>query len=154
MKFFYLIGLSLFCLSSLSAQKDIEGLWEGTITIGGIHSNDSYKFQLYLKSSGRKITGKSIVHLGNEEYIEMDVWGTWHGDRSVYMEEFKFIPVIGKEEEGQKAPFYRKYQFIHNRSIWESKLEGYWQEITNDTFGQKRKRGRITLKRIDKKNKA
>jgi hypothetical protein len=36
MKVLYLLGISLLCFSSLSAQKDIEGLWEGTITFGGI----------------------------------------------------------------------------------------------------------------------
>jgi hypothetical protein len=86
MKVLYLLGISLLCFSSLSAQKDIEGLWEGTITFGGIHSEDTHKFQLYLKSNGRKITGKTVIHLDEQEYIEMDVWGTWHGDRSVYME--------------------------------------------------------------------
>lgn len=154
MKIFYLLGISLLSLCSLSAQKDIEGLWEGTITFGGIHSEDSYKFQLYLKSNGRKITGKTVIHMDDQEYIEMDVWGTWHGDRSVYMEEFNFIPVVGKEAAEQKPSFYRKYQFLHSRSIWESKLEGYWQEITPETFGEKRRRGRISLKRVEKSSKA
>jgi hypothetical protein len=154
MKVLYLLGISLLCFSSLSAQKDIEGLWEGTITFGGIHSEDTHKFQLYLKSNGRKITGKTVIHLDEQEYIEMDVWGTWHGDRSVYMEEFNFVPVVGKEKEKQKPAFYRKYQFLHSRSIWESKLEGYWQEITPETFGEKRRRGKISLQRVKEPSKA
>lgn len=158
MKFFYSIGIFLLCLNSLTAQRDIEGLWEGTITFGGIHSEDTYKFQLYLQTQGKKITGKSLIYLTETETIEMDVSGSMYGDRSVYLEEFNFIPVAGYKneemaEEASPFPFYRKYQFLHNRSIWESKLEGYWQEIINEPFDPYRERGRITLKRVEKRAK-
>ncbi len=152
MKFFYLLGISLFCLVSLPAQRDIDGLWEGTITFGGIHSDESYKFQLFLKARGRKVSGKSQIHVSTDEIIEMEVSGTMFGDRSVYLEEFKFVP-IRLEEEKVGPAFYRKYQFLHNRSIWESKLEGYWQEIINEPFAQGRRRGRIKLTRVKRKAK-
>ncbi len=147
MKLLYLLGIALICTSSLSAQKDIEGLWEGTISFGGIYSKDTYKFQLYLQTRGKKIVGKSQIHLNEQDIIEMEVSGYMYGDRSVYMEEFKFVPVVGDQDSIQ-PPFYRKYQFLHNRSIWESKLEGYWQEITNDPFAEKRERGKISLTRV------
>ncbi len=147
MKLFYILGITLIWACSLSAQKDIEGLWEGTISFGGIYSTKTYKFQLYLQTRGKKIVGKTQVHLNEQDIIEMEVSGYMYGDRSVYMEEFKFVPVVG-DEDAVKPPFYRKYQFLHNRSIWESKLEGYWQEINRDPLDQKRERGKISLTRV------
>lgn len=141
-----LSALILLIALSLSAQKSLEGLWVGTVT-GGIHSETGYKFEMIIEVEGGTIKGKSYVHLGPDEVIEMELRGRMYQDRSIYMQDIEFVATEGKEILPQ---FYRKYQFAYSRSIWESSLEGYWQEIREDAFHPNRKRGRIILKKVGK----
>ncbi len=137
--------------SSLSAQNHLklEGLWRGTMTIGGIESTEKLRFELYLKKDGKRLRGRSYLYLNETKTLEMDVSGKLYGDRSLYLEEWKFIPRRGS----QIAPaFNRKYQMIFTRSIWKSSLEGFWQEITEIPFDTRRERGRIELKKISDKD--
>ena len=130
----------------LSAQLELEGLWEGTITQGGLDSRQAYKFELLIKREGDVLTGRTYVHLGKDEVIEMEFVGKLYYDRSLYLEDLKFIPLEGVDV---VPPFLRKYQLIFNRSIWDSSLNGYWQEITRkDPMDPRRERGRIALKKI------
>ena len=126
-------------------QKGLAGLWEGKITKGGIYSEDGYKFELFLEVEGPVITGRSYVHLGKNQVIEMDVEGKMYSDRSIWLHEKGFID---DQHSSLLPPFNRKYQFIYNRSIWDSSLEGYWQEMIPESFYEKRKRGRITLRKV------
>lgn len=126
------------------AQKSLEGLWVGTIT-DGIHSETGYKFEMIIEIEGKTIKGRSFVHIGPNEIIEMELSGRMYEDRSIYMKDMEFIPTEGKEV---PPPFNRKYQFAYDRSIWESTLEGYWQEVRGDSFNPKRQRGKIILKKV------
>ena len=58
--------LLLFLFSSatfLYGQRHLEGLWEGTITFGGLHSQKEHKFELLIQLDGSKLKGRSYVHL-------------------------------------------------------------------------------------------
>lgn len=136
-----IFGLSAF---NLFAQTKISGLWEGSITHGGIYANSAYKFQLYLKKEGNIITGKSSIFISEDSIIQMNVRGKIYDDLSVYFEDISFLATPTPDIE---RPFFRKYQLVFNRSIWEGSLKGYWQQIICSPFEKKRRRGRIFLKK-------
>mgnify|MGYP006283230355 CR=1 FL=1 len=144
MRITLLLAMLLLAELPLSGQKHLEGLWEGYITKGGLHTEDGYKFELLIKLDGHRITGRSYIHLEEGKVIEMDVRGYLYQDRSISLKDIEFIPAAGSD---LLPPFNRKYQMIYTRSIWESKLEGYWQEIITSPFDQRRDRGRIILKK-------
>ncbi len=139
-----IIAVFLFIGLPLTGQKHLEGLWEGFITKGGLDQEDGYKFELLIKLDGHSVTGRSYVHLEEGKVIEMDVRGYIYQDRSMYLQDIEFIPAAGSS---LMPPFNRKYQMIYTRSIWENKLEGYWQEIMSTPFDRRRDRGRIILKK-------
>ncbi len=142
MRLFHLLLGCLFLPSMLSAQGHLAGLWQGEITFGGLHNASSYPFELFLELDGDVLRGRTYIHLGKDDILEMEVIGRLYYDRSLSLKEYKFIPV-----EGSKAmpPFTRIYQMIYTRSIFDSTLEGYWQQDRIDPFNQKRDRGRIRL---------
>lgn len=144
MKTTVLTALLLIILVPLNAQKSLEGLWVGTVTTG-IYASSGYKFEMIIEVEGKTIKGRSFVHLGPDEVVEMELRGRMYQDRSIYMEDIEFITTEGKST---VPSFFRKYQFAYDRSIWESSLEGYWQEIRADTFHPKRQRGRVLLKKV------
>lgn len=145
MRYFLLIVITWTIFPTLSAQKHLEGLWEGIMTRGGIDTEDGYKFELLLRLEGRFIKGRSYIYLSEKEIIEMDIRGVIYQDRSAYIQDIEFIPL--EEDSSVLPPFYRKYQFIYNRSVFGSKLEGYWQQMLIGPFDGKRQRGRILLKK-------
>jgi hypothetical protein len=126
------------------AQKHLEGLWEGYITRGGIHAKDGYPFELFLEIKGKQLNGRSYIHIAKDQIIEMDIRGTIYMDQSIYLQDIRFIPL----KDSQLAPgFYRRYQMVYQRSIWESTMEGYWQEVTDKPMNEQRQLGRIYLKK-------
>lgn len=142
-KVFWIAGLLLLCNQSF-AQTKLEGLWEGSITIGGIYGQTGYKFVLLLEVYGKEVFGQASVYLSDSRVIRTDVKGQLYDDRSVYLEDVKFVPIEPKDP---NPIFLRKYQFIFNKSIWNSSLDGYWQELTPKVMKPERKRGRIFLKK-------
>lgn len=127
------------------SQVSLEGSWVGTITTGGLNSKQTYKFELVLARSGKNtLKGRSFVHLSPSEVIEMDISGKLYGDQSIYLEDLVYLPSEGREA---TPPYDRKYELIFNRSIWDSNLEGFWQEKRPDPFFPMRSRGRIFLKK-------
>jgi hypothetical protein len=146
MRFFVLLLFLIAAAPALDAQKHLEGLWEGVITRGGLHAKTGYRFQLFLQIEGHRLRGRSYVYLDGEKVVEMSLRGSLYEDRSVYFHDIEFIPAEGSSVE---PPFFRKYQMIYSRSIWENKLEGYWQEIIDAPLDGKREYGRIYLKKID-----
>jgi hypothetical protein len=142
--------LALFTVFASYAQEShpLAGRWEGVITKNGLNSTDGYKFELFIKVENNNISGRSYIHISDRQIVQMDISGKTYGDRSVYLEDINFITAQG---DTYVPPFARKYQFIHNRSIYDSSLEGYWQQIIKDPFNTKRERGRILLKKIKSK---
>ena len=149
-KYTLLFSLLIFSFASLVAQNGLEGLWEGTLSTGGIHSRTGYKFELYLKKVGRKWQGRSLIYLDDGTTVEMNVHGRFYEDRSLYFRDIEFIPIEGSDFHPE---FYRKYELIYQRSIYESKLDGYWQEI-GKSFEDHRRQGRIFLRKVKAPTKA
>ena len=142
-----------FFIVQVPAQKSMEGHWEGEITLGGLNGQKSIPLELFLVMDRSVITGRSYLYVDDHNVIVMSIKGRVYGDRSAHIEEFEFFPT---DNPALSPPFFRKYQFIYFRSIWDSQLEGFWQEIKSDTpLDEKRERGRLILTRTkEPRNKA
>ena len=91
--------LLLPCL--LTAQTSIDGLWEGTMTVGGIYSNEALPMQLHITTTEDSIHGRSYVTLPDGEILRMELKGQLYGDRSFTLTEVSFA---GDEHNGRDAP--------------------------------------------------
>ncbi len=128
----------------LSAQATLDGLWEGTMTVGGIYSSEALPMQLYITIEGSEIKGRSYVTLPNGEILRMDLLGYYYGDRSMTLVEVAFA---GDVENEIMPEFNRQYQIVYRPDIWNSELRGFWQEVTDLTFSDTRRMGRMVLKK-------
>ena len=131
---------------ALTAQAPLAGLWKGEITFGGLHSQKSYPFELFLEVDDDQLKGRTYIHIGSDDIIEMEVLGRIYFDRSLSLREYEFIPVEGSQV---LPPFSRKYQMIFNRSVFGSTIEGYWQQDHIEPFNVRRDRGRIRLEKME-----
>ncbi len=145
MKRYLILCFCLYCQVALFAQSRFDGLWEGELTYGGLHSEQSYLFQMWLQSDGGNIWGRSYVHLKPNQVVEMEIKGRLYGDLSIYLTDVHFVPIAGSNV---TPPFYRKYQLAFKYSIWETALEGYWQEIIDSPMDERRDRGRIKIQKV------
>ncbi|WP_020568570.1 hypothetical protein [Neolewinella persica] len=136
--------LLCFTTSHLSAQSTLDGTWEGFMTVGGIHSDKQLPTQLYLKTTGKKVEGRSYVQLPDGSTLRMDLRGYLYNDYSIQLVETSFA---GDPDNDIMPEFNRQYQIIFKADLWDPKLKGFWQEQTEDTFGEKRRRGRMLLTR-------
>ena len=137
--------LSLLLLPScVLAQTSLDGLWEGTMTVGGIYSNEALPMQLYIITEGNEIKGKSYVTLPDGQVLRMDLSGYLYGDRSISLVEISFA---GDADNDIMPEFNRQYQILYRPDIWNSELRGWWQEVTDLTFGNTRRRGKMVLKK-------
>jgi hypothetical protein len=136
----------LLCLFSLPllAQSSLDGTWEGFMTVGGIYSDQQLPMQLYLTSEGREVQGRSYVQLPDGSTLRMDLVGHLHHDLSISLTETSFA---GDRFNEIMPEFNRQYQMIFKPDLWDPRMQGYWQEKTGETFGEKRRRGRMTLTR-------
>ncbi|MCB0571383.1 MAG: hypothetical protein KDC66_16545 [Phaeodactylibacter sp.] len=148
--------LLFFSVLALNAQKGLSGLWEGKITFGGIYSEESYRFELYLQAKDGRIKGQSYIYVSEDSIITRQLSGRMYEDRSIYLEEVdpSLFPASGEWLPGDTPAFNRKYQVLFDRSIWDTKLEGFWQEVTPHTFHYKRQRGRVLLRKKTQNAKA
>ncbi len=138
----------LMLAGALSAQNGLEGLWAGSITEKG--TGEELQVELYLTLEGGYIKGMSYIYVSKDSIIQQELIGKMYQDRSIYMREvtdgeYGIDNITPKQLEGGK--YVRKYQFEFKRSIWESSLNGFWQEITPTPFSVERKLGRIKLER-------
>lgn len=134
---------------SLHAQKELKGKWEGTITFGGYEKKEGDKFEMQIDIKGKLVTGYTYIYKNNAEVIIRKFSGRIFEDRSFYLEELPDAQASKDKEPGQESTL-RKYQFVFTRSVFDSSLEGHWQDITSDPFSQSRGRGRIYLRKADK----
>ena len=154
----FLIAISIACGSALFARNGLAGLWEGRITEGGIYSEQGHRFEIFLQVKNGHIKGQSYIYISQDSVITRRLSGRMYEDRSIYLEEIDPNLIgSGKDsmpEDGSPGVITRKYQVLFNRSIWDTNLEGYWQEITPHSFNHKRQRGRVKLKKKERKAKA
>lgn len=136
----------LLCLitNQLPAQSTLDGTWEGFMTVGGIHSDKQLPTQLYLKTTGKKVEGRSYVQLPDGSTLRMDLQGYLYNDYSITLIETSFA---GDAHNEIMPEFNRQYQIVFKADLWDPKIKGFWQEQTEDTFGEKRRRGRMLLTR-------
>ena len=137
-----LLFFSLF-LFSLQAQKNLKGHWEGTISFGGHEKKDGVRFELYIIVTGKKVKGETFIYKSKSEVVSQTFTGRIFDDHSIYIEEFiddknPPFPTIGTP---------KKYQFIYNRSIFDSSMEGWWQDIIKNPFDETRERGRVYMQK-------
>jgi hypothetical protein len=144
-KFTLLICL-LLPIASLHAQKGLKGKWEGTITFGGHEKKEGYKFELFIESNGKTVKGQTYIHLSDTEVVIRKFQGRIFSDRSMSFKE-EPDPYASKDPNLSQDNKLRKYQFKYTRSIFESTMEGYWQEIIKDPFEKSRTRGRIYMQK-------
>ncbi|KAA3624475.1 MAG: hypothetical protein DWQ02_23030 [Bacteroidetes bacterium] len=143
-----LLVLFLLPVLTLSAQKGLKGKWEGTITWGGYDKKAGDKFELYIEAKGHRVTGRTYIHQKNGDVITREFKGRIYEDRSMYLEEIP-DPTADKDTEFQTPSKLRRYQFLYTRSIFESTLEGHWQEMIKDPLNKKRAIGRIYMTKAD-----
>jgi hypothetical protein len=135
-------GLALGAASPAFSQTQLPGLWKGFITVGGLNSTQGYPFELYLQKRGRTLSGRTLIYLTPTRVFEMEVIGHLYDDNSVHLEEVK-----SSSDSSEQPPFLRKYQLIFNRGIYDSSLNGHWQEINTDPLNSRRELGRIMLQK-------
>lgn len=114
------------------------------MTVGGIYSNEALPMQLYIITEGNEIKGKSYVTLPDGQVLRMDLSGYLYGDRSISLVEISFA---GDADNDIMPEFNRQYQILYRPDIWNSELRGWWQEVTDLTFGNTRRRGKMVLKK-------
>jgi hypothetical protein len=140
-----LLTLLLLLVGQLPAQLTPEGVWDGFMTVGGIYSDERLPMQLYLTAKeGNTYEGRSYVQLPDGSTLRMDLVGRIFKDLSIELIEVAFA---GDAFNDVIPEFNRQYQIIYQADLWDPKLYGYWQEQTEETFGEKRRRGRMTLTR-------
>lgn len=141
--------LTLLLITALStcglAQNRLDGTWEGVMTVGGIYSDRALPMQLFLRTNEqRRVEGRSFVQLPDGTTLQMDLEGVLHGDQSITLKEVKFV---GDPRNPVIPEFNRQYQIVFKDDLWSPLLNGYWQEESEETFGVKRRRGRMKLTR-------
>ncbi len=140
----FVLGL---CVSpSLHAQKRLEGLFQGSLTLGGLGSSRKVKVEMYLKIDKKQVEGRSYVHLAPGKTVEMQLRGIFYDDFSIYLEE---VGEIQPGAPGQaNAPYPRKYQLMYSGHFEDVQLTGFWQQVIDTPFDKKRHLGRIKLAKV------
>lgn len=142
-----LLVLGLFLVNSPShAQKRLEGLFQGELTVGGLGSSRKIKVEMYLKIDKRQVEGRSYVHLAPGKTAEMQLRGIFYDDFSIYLEEVQEVSPRASEQ--ASAPYPRKYQLLYSGHFEEVQLTGFWQQVIDTPFDKKRHLGRIKLTKI------
>ncbi|MBK6947868.1 MAG: hypothetical protein IPH16_07215 [Haliscomenobacter sp.] len=130
----------------MQAQKRLEGLFQGNLTVGGLSSSRKMKVEMYLKIDKQQVEGRSYVHLGPGKTVEMRLRGIFYGDFSIYLEE---VQEILPGASGQAiAPYPRKYQLMYSGHFDDVQLTGFWQQVIDAPFDKKRHLGRIKLTKV------
>lgn len=142
LRFAFILCSSLLLVNTVSAQSRLDGTWEGTMTVGGIYSNEMLPMQLYLKTKDRKVEGRSYVQLPDGSTLQMDLVGFLHYDQSISLTEVKFA---GDPFNKIMPEFNRQYQILFKDDLWNPLLRGFWQEETSEAFLETRRRGRMQL---------
>ncbi len=114
-----------------------------TNSAGNIASETRYVYAGGVKS--KPLTKKLALVIGNATYVKA-------GKLANPLNDAKNMAVLLKE----LPPYVKQYQFIHNRSIFDTEnvLNGYWQEIVETPLSLVRRRGKCVLRKVEVKGKA
>jgi len=127
----------------------VEGIWEGELRLGGLEGQQKVKFELHLKADGQFLNGKTYLYTPEGQVHTLPVEGWIYSDRSTYLREV--WPDEAPATPGTLPDFPRKFQLLFSRSIWETTLEGYWQQMETEPFDRERRRGRLLLQRKEQR---
>jgi hypothetical protein len=131
---------------ALVAQERLQGLFEGTLTVGGLESSRKLRIELFLRFTGREISGRSYVYLEKGQMVEMELRGYMYRDFSVYLQEIRHIPPDRPDQ--VRPPYFRKYQLQYSGNFEEVKLNGFWQEETAQPLSTGRAIGKVSLRKV------
>jgi hypothetical protein len=147
MKYLTVICLLFTCF--FGKAQNVDGTWEGTITLERPAPHKEFKFQLKLKRDGKKVVGTSYIFF-EDQPVAMNLSGRYFYDQSMRLFNNE---VLYPSQDTDKDRHIRKYQIMYKRSVFGDTIEGYWQEKNDPIFAKYRK-GRVYLKRVEKVNKA
>ncbi len=150
MRLLYALLLLLVPFHLAQAQASlVEGVWQGELRLDGLEGQQKVKFELHLKADGQFLNGKTYLYTPEGQVYTLPVEGWIYSDRSIYLREV--WPDEAPATAGTLPDFTRKFQLLFSRSIWETTLEGYWQQIHLDPFDRERRRGRLLLQRKEQR---
>ena len=146
----YLLLLSsLYIVPAVTtAQTSLDGAWEGEMIVGGIYGTERLPVQMFITLDDGMVTGRTYIKLPDGELVQMNLTGRMYRDRSMEMVETDYV---GSEDNAYFPLFNRQYQLIYKPDLFDSELQGFWQEVTEDTFNKFRKRGRMRLRKVEVK---
>jgi len=145
--------ISLFILFAFPvfSQNNPAGYWEGVLTFHAIE----HRFEMQIKVVKKKISGVVYLYKSDNEVIAMKILGKLYWDHSMNIYDLKLKGIDAGEAEMEGGFYFPKdYQLVYNRSLWESTLEGFWQEQIPEILNEHSKKGRIFLKRAKKRPKS
>ncbi len=132
----------------VAAQSLLDGTWSGVLTFRGKEIPMSLQMQVNRKG---RIKGTLYLYPGADEVITTRVSGKWYHDRSLSLKDELLAP---EGAVGHERYYPRDYQLVFRRSIWESTLEGYWQEQIPTPLTRTSRKGRVFLKKMKTSPKA
>lgn len=125
-KIFY--TLLLCCVLSVSfSQQDFSGLWTGVITQEDSGQSTEFKFELYLKQTGDKVTGRSYVS-ADGIHAEMELSGTIYSGFYLHFQESKIVQ--SEVHEGMEWCI-KNGHLVFKKEGAVYKLEGAWRGTTS-----------------------
>jgi len=134
------VGLLLSWASG--AQGLLDGTWSGVLTFRGKEIPMSLQMDVSRKG---KIRGTLYLYPAPGEVFTTKVSGRLYRDRSLSLQDEMLAP---EGAVGHERYYPRDYQLVFRRSIWESTLEGYWQEQIPTPLTPTSRKGRVFLKKM------
>ncbi|MEM7571840.1 MAG: hypothetical protein AAF433_03015 [Bacteroidota bacterium] len=136
-----LLTLGSSCLLMAQRATELDGEWEGYLTMGGLQDGQSTRIQLQIERSGRwQVVGQTYVIQADGRVQQMDIRGRIYQDFSMRLWE------VEPETEGVEAAYKRQYQLIFKPDFSNATLNGYWQEISPYPTAEGLERGRVLLR--------
>ena len=145
MRCIFTAGLIFFLYAGTTySQERLQGLFEGTLTLGGLESSRRLRLEMAIRIQDGRVSGRSYVHLGRNEILEMELRGYFYQDFSIYVEEIKEIALPGEKP---LSPYPRKYQLKYSGSFEEVFLNGFWQQASDAPLEEGLQLGRVRLRK-------
>ena len=119
--------LLVFAPGESSAQDKFDGLWTGTITQEEGGESIPFRFELYLKQDGDRVTGRSYV-FADGIYAEMELEGDIHSDFYLHFQELKIVD--SEVHEGMEWCI-KSGHLVLKRKGKTLRLEGAWRGKTS-----------------------
>jgi|GEM_PF-1622108 len=151
MKQFFKISFFILFSIPVFSQNNPSGFWEGVLTFRA----SEHRFEMQIVVKKKKISGVAYLYKTDNEVVTMKIFGKLYWDHSMNIYDLKLTEMGLEEAEKEETfSFQKEYQLVYNRSLWDSTLEGFWQEQIPELLDEHSKKGRIFLKRAKKQPKS